>query len=55
MSANIIPLGMNFLVRSAPRIIDEVKGGDRVVYVVTSKPPGTIERPVSVREPAAIG
>jgi GMP synthase (glutamine-hydrolysing) len=34
---------MNFLGRSATGIINGVKGINRVVYDVTSKPPGTIE------------
>ena len=38
-----IPFDMNFLGRAATRIINEVKDINRVVYDVTSKPPGTIE------------
>ena len=34
----------NFLSRTTNRIINEVRGINRVVYDVTSKPPGTIER-----------
>jgi GMP synthase (glutamine-hydrolysing) len=43
MTADFFPFGMNFLGRAATRIINEVKGINRVVYDVTSKPPGTIE------------
>ncbi|MCX5493907.1 glutamine-hydrolyzing GMP synthase [Kaistia dalseonensis] len=43
MTADFFPYDMNFLGRAATRIINEVKGINRVVYDVTSKPPGTIE------------
>lgn len=43
MTADFYPYDMNFLGRAATRIINEVKGINRVVYDVTSKPPGTIE------------
>jgi len=43
MTADFFPFDMNFLGRAATRIINEVKGINRVVYDVTSKPPGTIE------------
>jgi GMP synthase (glutamine-hydrolysing) len=43
MTADFFPFDMNFLGRTATRIINEVKGVNRVVYDVTSKPPGTIE------------
>ena len=43
MTADFFPFEMNFLGRAATRIINEVKGINRVVYDVTSKPPGTIE------------
>ena len=37
------PFDHDFLARVATRIINEVHGVIRVVYDVTSKPPGTIE------------
>jgi GMP synthase (glutamine-hydrolysing) len=43
MTADFYPFDMAFLGRTATRIINEVKGVNRVVYDVTSKPPGTIE------------
>ena len=43
MTADFFPFDMNILGRAATRIINEVKGINRVVYDVTSKPPGTIE------------
>jgi GMP synthase (glutamine-hydrolysing) len=43
MTADFYPFEMKFLARVATRIINEVKGVNRVVYDVTSKPPGTIE------------
>jgi GMP synthase (glutamine-hydrolysing) len=43
MTADFYPFDMNFLGRAATRIINEVRGINRVVYDVTSKPPGTIE------------
>ena len=43
MTADFYPFDMEFLGRVATRIINEVKGVNRVVYDVTSKPPGTIE------------
>jgi GMP synthase (glutamine-hydrolysing) len=43
MTADFYPFEMAFLGRAATRIINEVKGINRVVYDVTSKPPGTIE------------
>jgi GMP synthase (glutamine-hydrolysing) len=43
MTADFYPFDMNLLGRVATRIINEVRGVNRVVYDVTSKPPGTIE------------
>ena len=43
MTADFYPYDMAFLGRAATRIINEVRGINRVVYDVTSKPPGTIE------------
>jgi GMP synthase (glutamine-hydrolysing) len=43
MTADFFPFDMNVLGRAATRIINEVNGINRVVYDVTSKPPGTIE------------
>jgi len=43
MTADFYNFDMKFLGNVATRIINEVKGVNRVVYDVTSKPPGTIE------------
>ena len=43
MTADFYPFDMDFLGRVSNRIVNEVKGINRVVYDVTSKPPGTIE------------
>ncbi len=43
MTADYFPFGHDFLGHAASRIINEVNGINRVVYDVTSKPPGTIE------------
>ena len=43
MTADFYPFPLDFLGRVATRIINEVGGINRVVYDVTSKPPGTIE------------
>jgi GMP synthase (glutamine-hydrolysing) len=43
MTADFYHFDMAFLGRAANRIINEVRGINRVVYDVTSKPPGTIE------------
>jgi GMP synthase (glutamine-hydrolysing) len=43
MTADFYPFDMAFIGKVATRIINEVKGINRVVYDITSKPPGTIE------------
>jgi len=43
MTADYYPFPQEFLGRVATRIINEVRGINRVVYDITSKPPGTIE------------
>lgn len=43
MTADFFPFPHDFLGRVAARIINEVKGINRVTYDITSKPPGTIE------------
>lgn len=43
MTADYYPFDHQFLARVANRIINEVRGVNRVVYDITSKPPGTIE------------
>jgi GMP synthase (glutamine-hydrolysing) len=43
MTADFYPFDMAFLGSVATRIINEVRGINRVTYDVTSKPPGTIE------------
>src|SRR6201995_168434 len=43
MTADIYPFTAEFLAGCATRIVNEVRGINRVVYDYTSKPPGTIE------------
>ncbi|MBC6402907.1 MAG: glutamine-hydrolyzing GMP synthase [Hyphomonadaceae bacterium] len=43
MTADYYPYSHGFLSETATRIINEVRGVNRVVYDITSKPPGTIE------------
>ena len=43
MTADYYPFSHGFLGETATRIINEVRGINRVTYDITSKPPGTIE------------
>ena len=43
MTADCVPLPYDLLGRISSRVINEVRGINRVVYDITSKPPGTIE------------
>ncbi|MBC7637985.1 MAG: glutamine-hydrolyzing GMP synthase [Acetobacteraceae bacterium] len=43
MTADVYPFEMAFLTGVAGRIVNEVRGVNRVTYDITSKPPGTIE------------
>jgi len=43
MTADYFPFEHSFLARVSTRLVNEVRGINRVVYDVTSKPPGTIE------------
>ena len=43
MTADWVPLPTDVLKTISTRIVNEVKGVNRVVYDITSKPPGTIE------------
>lgn len=43
MTADFYPMDMKLLGKISSRIINEVKGINRVVYDISSKPPSTIE------------
>ena len=43
MTADVYPFEPASLGRVATRIVNEVRGINRVVYDITTKPPGTIE------------
>ena len=43
MTADVYPFSVEFLTQISTRICNEVRGINRIVYDVTSKPPGTIE------------
>ena len=43
MTAEVSPLPLEFLTDVARKIVSQVSEVNRVVYDITSKPPGTIE------------
>jgi GMP synthase (glutamine-hydrolysing) len=43
MTANWYPAAPRVLAKISTRIVNEVPGVNRVVYDITTKPPGTIE------------
>jgi GMP synthase (glutamine-hydrolysing) len=43
MTADFYHFDMELLAQISNRIVNEVKGINRVTYDITSKPPGTIE------------
>ena len=43
MTADWFPMPYDVLAKISTKIINEVRGINRVVYDITSKPPGTIE------------
>jgi len=43
MTANVADLPHDLLMRISNRVINEVRGVNRVVYDISSKPPATIE------------
>ena len=43
MTASVSEISYNLLNKVSTRIVNEVNGVARVVYDITSKPPGTIE------------